>query len=455
MSKRPPPKVSKQKEWEKVYTGLKFGKDDLMICSLCCKYKSKLESLSKYSSAFINGSSNYRKSNVSDHFTSFVHKKAEEFEREEKAKETGERYEVNMKVPANAAIRNSIDKMGKLTPDQKESLRKLFRIAYLQAFMARPYLDFATIIGLQKMNGVMFFKTNSYENETACRTFVSYCAKTFLNVDVEKIKRSNFVTVMSDGSTDSSVIEKECIYLLYVDPDNFKPTYVLLGLIDVESQDAVGLVNAIKKAFEKVGLGDKMSSLVYFSSDGATVNSGLNAGVIAKLKVEYSYISYIWCFSHRLELGLKDALKDDIEDVDTCLLNLYYMYQKSTKKLRELRLLFDILCELYEFADRRVKPYRGYGTRWIDHKIKAMLGLLNKFGLYLQHIENVIADTSKQTDKATLEGKRRKMVNFKTLILCAFFIDILEPAKIYSLVSQENDSNIVKIVDSLDKVLIR
>ena len=47
----------------------------------------------------------------------------------------------------------------------------------------------------------------------------------------------------------------------------------------------------------------------------------------------------------------------------------------------------------------------------------------------MQHFENIIADTSKQTDKAKLEGKRRQPQMAEILVFGASFFD-LQPAKI-------------------------
>ena len=45
----------------------------------------------------------------------------------------------------------------------------------------------------------------------------------------------------------------------------------------------------------------------------------------------------MWCLAHRLELAIKDALKGTCFDlVDEMLLRLYYLYEKSPKKSREL-----------------------------------------------------------------------------------------------------------------------
>jgi hypothetical protein len=189
--------------------------------------------------------------------------------------------------------------------------------------------------------------------------------------------------------------------------------------------------------------------MVFFSSDGTAVNSSLKAGVISKFKVEMPWVTFVWCISHRLELALKDALKKSIDPVDTCIRNLYYLYEKSSKKLRELKSLFGILNEMYEFSNNRVKPNRAAGTRWIDHKVRAIEGMIDKYGVYMKHIENILVD-AKQTDKATLQGKRNMLLEAKTILYAVFFLDALEPAKVFSLKSQEKDVNILKITDMLE-----
>ena len=82
-----------------------------------------------------------------------------------------------------------------------------------------------------------------------------------------------------------------------------------------------------------------------------------------------------------------------------------------------------------------------------------MSGLVYKFGLFLQHFENIIVNDSKNTDKDTLEGKRRQLTDSKVLLLSAFFIDILDPAKIFSLASQKNGFNVITMVDRLDGMI--
>ena len=48
------------------------------------------------------------------------------------------------------------------------------------------------------------------------------------------------------------------------------------------------------------------------------------------------------------------------------------MYEKSSKKARELKELFSILNEVYAFENQEVKPHRATGTRWIAHILKSL-----------------------------------------------------------------------------------
>ena len=53
----------------------------------------------------------------------------------------------------------------------------------------------------------------------------------------------------------------------------------------------------------------------------------------------------------------------------------------------------------FEMYTSRVKLAKDSGTRWIDHKLWAMDCLIEKFGLYCVHLNNII---SKQLKKKKL-----------------------------------------------------
>ena len=345
-------------------------------------------------------------------------------------------------------IGDSIRNMGKLTLEQRKSLEKRFHVAYYIGYKGRPYTDFMDLLELEKLHEVKFFKTSSYENESACRDFVTFCSKIIFHKTVkDKLERPNFISILCDGSTDSAVVEKECIFILFVDPDTFSPTISFFSLRNVPSQDAKGVYCAITKAFSDEGMEYLLQRTVFLASDGASVNTGLKNGLISLIRKETPWVGFVWCLARRLELALKDSLKEWMEPITVCLQNLYYLYEKSSKKLRELKNLHTILKGVYEFD--QVKPHRASGTRWIAHKLIALENMLDKFGLYMQHFENIIADTQKKTDKATLEGKRRPLEKAEITLVGALLLDLLEPARGLSLNTQEERVNIIKIVDSI------
>ena len=125
---------------------------------------------------------------------------------------------------------------------------------------------------------------------------------------------------------------------------------------------------------------------VFLASDRASVNTGVINSQISLIRKGTPWFS--WCFAHH-----KDAIKEWMELITICLQNLYYLYETSSKMLRELKNLHTILKNVYEFENDQVKSHRATDTCWIAHKLIALKNMLDK--LYMQHFENIIADMKK------------------------------------------------------------
>ena len=124
---------------------------------------------------------------------------------------------------------------------------------------------------------------------------------------------------------------------MFCDPDTFQPLLKFLSLKDLPSQDVDGIKSAIIAAFNDIYMPELASKVVFVTSDGATVNSGVKSGLAVKFReAGVSWLIFVWCLSHRLELALEDHLEEVIKPVKKCLTNLFYCYEKSSKKLREL-----------------------------------------------------------------------------------------------------------------------
>ena len=154
-----------------------------------------------------------------------------------------------------------------------------------------------------------------------------------------------------------------------------------------------------------VGLDHYAEKLIGSCADGANVNKGCKAGVMAGLSCS-PWLVFIWCLSRRLELAIKESLEDTkFKAIDEMLLQIYLLYENSQKKLSQLSDLHLELKDSYEFEQGGVKPLRSCGTMWIAHKTNPMRLLIDKFGLYMQHLEEMAADKSYKSDqRAKLKG---------------------------------------------------
>ena len=126
------------------------------------------------------------------------------------------------------------------------------------------------------------------------------------------------------------------------------------------------------------------------------------------------------------------------------LLRLYYLYEKSPKKCRELTDIISDLKEVFEFPESGGLPVRSQGSRWITHKHKALQRVIDRYGAYLLHLNSLIEDrTVKAEDRARIRGYAQKWSQGRILIGCALYIDILKPPSILSLTLQEMSQDVV------------
>ena len=76
--------------------------------------------------------------------------------------------------------------------------------------------------------------------------------------------------------------------------------------------------------------------------------------------------------------------------------------------------------------------------------------IIEKFSLYTQHLQHSINTAKKSQDHTALQGKFMKLINAKFLLRCALFTDVLAEAKHFSLITQEQNIDIIRILDSVE-----
>ena len=236
-----------------------------------------------------------------------------------------------------------------------------------------------------------------------------------------------------DGSTDSSATEQELIYVLFLNK-NGRAEVKFFSVESVKSADAEGLKSAIIESFERIGIINFASRLHGLNVDGASINTGIRNGLGAKIKEIAPWLTVIHCFNHRLELGVKDAFRESFfSEIDHMLLKFYYLYQKSPKRLRELR-------EFGEIYDKVVpKPTKSAGTHWIAHKVQGMEIISSHYGIFMNHLESLSHMDSDPEKRAELAGYAKRWVQAKYPIHLAIYLDILAPIKTLSLTMDLHD----------------
>ena len=120
----------------------------------------------------------------------------------------------------------------------------------------------------------------------------------------KEIAASNFVSVMSDETSDISNIFQMVIVFRYT-LANGTPVERFWSFIKPNEHDAVALAGCIEEALNYVL--KNPDQLISQSYDGANVMSGVHGGVQKLIKDKFKYAHYIHCYAHQLNLIMSQA----------------------------------------------------------------------------------------------------------------------------------------------------
>ena len=308
----------------------------------------------------------------------------------------------------------------------KEMIRTRFYSAYYLAKRERPFTDFPDLLVLdEKMKCPSNGK--SYRNDNAAALFTESIAKVSQNELSKDLPNANFYSFLSDGSTDTSITEKELVYVLYLNDGT--PTIKYLSIEDAKTADSIGLQAAIEQAFNITGISSLSDKLVGLYVDGASVNMGRYKGLATQFREMVPWLDEFHCFNHRLELAFKDAFEKvpAFQKIHNFLLQLYYMYEKSPKRLQGLK----ELSVAYE--ESIPKPAKATGTRWLEHKYSAMKIALENFSACVTHFEDLAHTDSGWEKGAKIKGWLNLWKEANLPVNLSVYLDILVSLRCLSL----------------------
>lgn len=321
----------------------------------------------------------------------------------------------------NAKADFSSSEMGKiLSKIPEKHLKKmkiLFNTAYTIAINNLAFSLFPKLCYLQIKNGLDVGSV--YLSDKSCFQFVN-C----ISMDLKKkfqgtLNTCEFISILSDSSTDRSTSECEIIYITYCMPNGQHFTN-FLSLVELKDGKAETIYQSICEEVSQI-LPAWKQKLVGICLDGASVNLGIYNGVATRMKSQSPEIISVHCVAHRLELIVADSLKGILlaKNCEDLLKFIYKLYNNSPKLLNELRDMAKLLNE------DLLRNTAVLSTRWISSKHKALNALLKNYASLVLSFENLCSSVSLDTIKtAKIKAHLKQLKSYRMMKFICFMTDL-------------------------------
>lgn len=357
------------KIWLKKYPWLVYDEIlNLMFCDLCRKHgvKSRGNQVS-----FFYGTDNFRTEFLHAHHLSEAHARAS-------------LMEATSGSPVNRATTElMVRTVSKVTLGRVENL---FRSCHAIAKTGRPLKDFIWMCKLDDMKGVDIgpvFRTNK-----SARTFTYFIAEVERKNLRDKLVKSKFFSIISDGITNNSAKEAELVYVQFAHAGRVHCQVV--GVQTVEKRDPLAIKNAIEKTLERnlqlrLSNQDWTKKLVGFGSGGAPGSERESNGVALILREIQPCVLTVYCFAHHLELSYKAVFQSIplYNNVRDLLYSLYHFYHNSPPHK------ISLITAFKDLRLRPVMPSQVGGRRWLQGLQAALQNFLKGYPAIVQQLNSV------------------------------------------------------------------
>ncbi|KAK0140097.1 Zinc finger protein 862 [Merluccius polli] len=218
-----------------------------------------------------------------------------------------------------------------------------------------------------------------------------------------RLSEGKFISVMSDGSLDSAVMEEEMVYVRSASEGKVKVDFV--GVKAVSKPDATNIAEAVCSIMDSEVSSDWKNKLVALTTDGASVMTGVNNGVVTKLRADRPNVLGIHCMAHKLELTFSDGIRKNVmvRKAEDLLSGLYTVYHKSGVNRASLKQYFR------ELHMKALMPTRVGGTRWLPHLFKALDNFLRGYAGIVRHLQEKSQEAT--NINAVLRAKAKGFLN--------------------------------------------
>ena len=133
------------------------------------------------------------------------------------------------------------------------------------------------------------------------------------NEILQEIKSNGFFSVLLDESKDTGKREELALAVRYIHGGEITERF--LKLQQLHEFDAEAITTVAKSDIDNI-IEKTAAHIVSLGADGASVMSGEFSGVAQRLTRTYSWLLYVHCTAHRLNLVVNDLIKSSTTSTD-------------------------------------------------------------------------------------------------------------------------------------------
>lgn len=272
---------------------------------------------------------------------------------------------------------------------------------------------------------------------TKCTALIkSVLAPHFQQLLAEDIS-DNCFSLIIDESTDITIDKYLGIVIRYYSKSCKKIVSTFLHLSALEDASAIGICKAIFKVLDDFNL--KISNMVGLGTDNAKVMTGVNSGVIAKLREKNKNIILVPCVCHSIQLAVSSASKTLPDEIEYLVSETYNWFSKFASRQKNYK-------NIYAAINHDMQPLkivRACDTRWLSIEL-AVKRIESQWLELKTHFE--IAATVESCHKAQI---LKKLYSDKNLLYLKFLKPLLSDVQKVNKMFESNDADPTLLLSEL------
>lgn len=369
--------------WKKKHIWLSYDEDTGMFCKLCTKYSMMPRNGS--GKWITTGCMAFRHDKVLAHENSAMHKEAV------RARADEARAAVSGGV--RAALEDAISHERRAVVGALKCVYFLVKSELPHTTNFSGLLDLAISLGCDYLRNLRQGGNASYRSDQIIAEFVQSLYDCVNERVLERMHKSDSISLMIDESTDVAILKQLVIYGRGV--VNGKLECHFLEIKDLADGTASSIEKAILDFLHCANF--DIADVSSFGSDGASVMTGRKSGVAARLQRLNKNIISIHCIAHRLALAAGQASESIpyLRRFKEILSSLFYFYHNSPVRQAGLTAIQNLL------GDPILRLKQAKDVHWLSHNA-AVEALRRSLVSVLHSLDREAAERSEPTASGLL-----------------------------------------------------